>query len=88
MHSCFKFTTETNEYLELTVKPVLTGHLWDREKWSFKTDDLLKQVQHLLNHEKVVLQNICPFKRSEIPIKCSMTGQEKSDCLNRGINYL
>ena len=84
MHSRFKFTTETNEYLELTVKSVLTGHLWDREK----TDDLLKEVQHLLNHEKVVLQNICPFKRSEIPIKCSMIGQVKSDCLNRGINYL
>jgi hypothetical protein len=28
-----------------TLKPVLRGHLWDKEKkWSFKTDDLLKEV--------------------------------------------
>ena len=29
-----------------TVKPVLRGHLGDKElKWSFKTGDLLKEVQ-------------------------------------------
>jgi hypothetical protein len=27
-----------------TVKPVLRGHLWDNEKLSFKTSDLLKEV--------------------------------------------
>jgi hypothetical protein len=27
------------------VKYVLRGHLWDKEKWSFKTGDLLKGVQ-------------------------------------------
>jgi hypothetical protein len=29
-----------------TVKPVLRGHLWDKEKkWPYKTGDLLKEVQ-------------------------------------------
>jgi hypothetical protein len=27
-----------------TVKPVLGGHLWDNEKWPYKTVDLLKEV--------------------------------------------
>ena len=26
------------------VKPVSRGHLWDNEKWSFKTGDLLKEI--------------------------------------------
>ena len=30
-----------------TVKPVLRGHLWDKEKWSFKTGDLLIEVQFI-----------------------------------------
>ena len=31
-----------------TVKPVLRGHdLWDETKWSFKTGDLLKEVQFI-----------------------------------------
>ena len=30
-----------------TVKPVLRGHLLNKEKWSFKTDDLLKEVQSI-----------------------------------------
>ena len=37
------------------VKPVLRGHLWDKEKWSFKTGDLLKEVQiiwYFLWHDK------------------------------------
>ena len=35
--------------LVITVKPVLRGHLWDKEKekWSLKTDDLLKEVQFI-----------------------------------------
>jgi hypothetical protein len=31
------------------VKPVLRGHLWDKERWSFKTGDLLKEVQFIWN---------------------------------------
>jgi hypothetical protein len=31
----------------ITVKPVLRGHHWDREKWPFKTGDLLKEVQFI-----------------------------------------
>jgi hypothetical protein len=27
-----------------TVKPVLRGHLWGKEKWPYKTGDLLKEV--------------------------------------------
>jgi hypothetical protein len=30
-----------------TEKPVLRGHLQDKEKWSFKTGDLLKEVQFI-----------------------------------------
>ena len=32
---------------ENTVKTVLRGHLWDKEMWSFKTCDLLKEVQFI-----------------------------------------
>jgi hypothetical protein len=28
-----------------TVGPVLRGHLRDKEKWPYKTGDLLKEVQ-------------------------------------------
>ena len=31
------------------VNPVLRGHLWDKEKWSFKRSDLLKEVQLIKN---------------------------------------
>ena len=31
------------------VKPVLRGHMWDKERWSFKTDDILKEVQFIWN---------------------------------------
>jgi hypothetical protein len=34
---------------ENTVKTVLRGHFWDKEMWSFKTCDLLKQVQFIWN---------------------------------------
>ena len=44
-----------------TVKPVLSGHLWDKEK--------------------VALYDRWTFKRGSIHLKCSMTGQEKSDLL-------
>jgi hypothetical protein len=27
--------------LKYTVKPVLRGHLWDKEKWPYTTGDLL-----------------------------------------------
>ena len=30
-----------------TVKPVLRGHLWDKEKWPYKSGDLLKEVQFI-----------------------------------------
>ena len=36
-------------FLMLTVKPVLRGSLWDKEKWYFKTGDLLKEV-HFRRH--------------------------------------
>ena len=29
----------------VTVKPVLRGHIWDKEKWPYKTGDLLKEVK-------------------------------------------
>jgi len=32
---------------EDTVKVVLKGHLWDKKKWSYKTGDLLKEVQFI-----------------------------------------
>ena len=31
-----------------TVKPVLRGHLWNKEKWPYKTSDLLKEVQFIM----------------------------------------
>jgi hypothetical protein len=30
-----------------TVKPVLRGHPWDKEKWPYKTGDLLKEVKFI-----------------------------------------
>ena len=30
-----------------TVKPVLRGHIWDKEKVAYKTGDLLKEVQFI-----------------------------------------
>jgi hypothetical protein len=38
--------TKTKIY---TAKPVLGGHIWDKEKWSFKTGDLLTEVQLIWN---------------------------------------
>ena len=34
-------------YIGNTVKPVLRGHLSDKEKLSYKTGDLLKEVQFI-----------------------------------------
>ena len=28
------------------VKPVLRGHLWNKEKWPYKTGDLLNEIFH------------------------------------------
>ena len=36
-----------NGTLNNTVKPALRGHIWDIEKWSFKTGYLLKEVQFI-----------------------------------------
>ena len=36
-------------YVTTSVKPVLRSHHWDKEKWYFKTDDLLKEVQFIWN---------------------------------------
>jgi len=33
--------------LQYTVKPVLRGHFWDKEKRPYKTGDLLKEVQFI-----------------------------------------
>ena len=33
--------------IQYTVKPVLRGHHWDKENWSFKTGNLLKEVQFI-----------------------------------------
>ena len=41
--------TKLKPYIKYTVKPVLRGHLWVKEKWSFKTGDLLKKVQFIWN---------------------------------------
>jgi len=30
-----------------TVKPILRGHIWDKEKWSFKTGDLKRGLIHM-----------------------------------------
>ena len=33
---------------ETVVKPVLRGHLWDKERvWPYKTGDLLKEVKFI-----------------------------------------
>jgi hypothetical protein len=32
-----------------TVKPILRGHLWNKEKWPYKTGDPLKEVQFIWN---------------------------------------
>jgi hypothetical protein len=34
---CMLIVTKQN-----TVKPVLRGHLWNKEKWPYKISDLLK----------------------------------------------
>ena len=42
MHQLFIFLN-----ILYTVKPVLRGHLWNNEKWRYKTGDLLKEVQFI-----------------------------------------
>jgi hypothetical protein len=32
-----------------TIKPVLRGHLWDKEKVVYKTGNLLKEIQFMWN---------------------------------------
>ena len=32
----------------VTLNPVLRDLIWDREKWSYKTGDLVKEVQGFL----------------------------------------
>ena len=39
------FVTCYNLLLQTTVKPVLRGDLWGKEKWHYKTGDLLKEFQ-------------------------------------------
>jgi hypothetical protein len=39
LQSCLLYTC--------TVKPVLRGHLWDKKKVAFKTDDFLKEVKFI-----------------------------------------
>jgi hypothetical protein len=31
----------------IAVKPVLKGHIWDKEKVAYKTGDLLKEVEFI-----------------------------------------
>jgi hypothetical protein len=38
------------QYSKITVKPVLRGHHRDKEKWPYKTGDLLKEVQFVWNN--------------------------------------
>jgi hypothetical protein len=40
---CMLIVTKQN-----TVKPVLRGHLWNKEKWPYKICDLLKEVQFIM----------------------------------------
>jgi hypothetical protein len=34
------------EVMNVAVKSILRGHLWDKKNWSFKTGDLLKAVHY------------------------------------------
>ena len=43
MDNCFPINHNSFLYI-YTVKPVLRGHLWDKEKWPYKTGDLLKDA--------------------------------------------
>jgi len=38
-----------NSFRTNTVKPVLRGHLWDKENWPYKTGGLLQEVQFIWN---------------------------------------
>ena len=44
---CRNYQTINNKDIPqvCTVKPVLRGHIRDKKKWSYKTGDLLKEVQ-------------------------------------------
>ena len=44
---CKKIETkcDINLVCSYTDTPVARSHLWDKEKWPVKTDDLLKKVQ-------------------------------------------
>jgi hypothetical protein len=33
-------------YILYIVKPVLRGRLWNKEKWPYKTGDLLNEIFH------------------------------------------
>jgi len=36
-------------YNYIAIKPVLRGHIWDKEIVAFRTGDLLKEVQFIWN---------------------------------------
>jgi len=36
--------------LNMTFKPVLRGHLWNKEKWSSKAGGLVKEAQFIWNY--------------------------------------
>ena len=40
---------ETSCIIIYTIKPVLRCHLWEKEKCTFKTGDLLQEVQLICN---------------------------------------
>ena len=44
--------------VEIT-KPVLSGHLWDKEKWLYKTGNLLKYDQFIKNVYSFCAHSFC-----------------------------
>ena len=52
-----------------TVHPVLSGHLWEKEKGFFKTSDPLKEAQFIWNflwQQKTDLTTVKPVLRGHL----------------------
>jgi hypothetical protein len=69
MHSVHEYTVQEVIQIQYsTIKSVLKGHLWDKQKWSFKI--------HVHVGDR-------PLKRGSIHMKFSVRGQVKSDLLTQ-----
>ena len=42
----FRIIHVCNQHIHV-VKPVLRGHLWDKDKWPYKTGDVSKEIQYI-----------------------------------------